>query len=365
MMFDDHDVTDDWNLTAEWRQRVWGSDTGRRVVANALAAYWAFQGWGNSPDEFDDEFKEVVAGALQEKVGSASEMGARYDDLMWSFDRWSFVAPLDPVVVFLDTRTQRSYDSPNEAARLVGEREGERVIGLVKEAGYRPEGPLVLVSPVPIFGLELQERRQKFLVDKVGPYEIDFEAWHSNLRGFVDFMALLIDDLALERCLLLSGDVHYGLNVAASFSIGVKKIEFIQLVSSSFKHSGALSRLAIDALGRAVTKQHERIGWEKPPQVDAAPIKKSLVYRAANNDEWSEESLVFLAPGRARSLGISEEPDYRETRRYLRPKSGRAVLVGENNVGLVTLENGSIRHRLLSRDRDETKTHTVTVSFRG
>jgi len=49
MIFDDHDVTDDWNLTARWRDRVRASPAGRRIVANALAAYWAFQGWGNDP----------------------------------------------------------------------------------------------------------------------------------------------------------------------------------------------------------------------------------------------------------------------------------------------------------------------------
>jgi hypothetical protein len=39
MIFDDHDVTDDWNITREWRDRVSGSPGGRRMVASALAAY--------------------------------------------------------------------------------------------------------------------------------------------------------------------------------------------------------------------------------------------------------------------------------------------------------------------------------------
>ena len=56
MIFDDHDVTDDWNLTSEWHDQVWSSPGGRRVVANALAAYWAFQGWGNAPESFDEQF---------------------------------------------------------------------------------------------------------------------------------------------------------------------------------------------------------------------------------------------------------------------------------------------------------------------
>src|SRR5919204_236762 len=61
MIFDDHDVTDDWNLTREWHNQVWRSPGGRRVVANALAAYWAFQGWGNDPESFDEQFLTVVS----------------------------------------------------------------------------------------------------------------------------------------------------------------------------------------------------------------------------------------------------------------------------------------------------------------
>src|SRR5947207_314344 len=60
MIFDDHDVTDDWNLTARWRDRVHASPAGRRIIANALAAYWAFQGWGNDPCRFGAEFRDTI-----------------------------------------------------------------------------------------------------------------------------------------------------------------------------------------------------------------------------------------------------------------------------------------------------------------
>jgi hypothetical protein len=58
--------------------------------------------------------------------------------------------------------------------------------------GGRPRpGPAMVVSATPAYGLERQERRQKFLVDKLGAYEIDFEAWHSILQGLCDFLQLL------------------------------------------------------------------------------------------------------------------------------------------------------------------------------
>src|SRR4051812_13692116 len=90
MIFDDHDVTDDWNLTKEWHDAVSTSPTGRRFVANALAAYWLFQGWGNDPDGDDEHLAQTVAAFLR---GDGTVSDAEFDERLWSFDRWSYVAP--------------------------------------------------------------------------------------------------------------------------------------------------------------------------------------------------------------------------------------------------------------------------------
>jgi hypothetical protein len=52
MMFDDHDVTDDWNMIRAWCERVYKQPLGRRVVQNGLATYAVFQAWGNTPERF-------------------------------------------------------------------------------------------------------------------------------------------------------------------------------------------------------------------------------------------------------------------------------------------------------------------------
>lgn len=53
MMFDDHDVTDDWNMVGDWCNRVYKNPLSRRIVQNALAAYAVFQAWGNTPERFE------------------------------------------------------------------------------------------------------------------------------------------------------------------------------------------------------------------------------------------------------------------------------------------------------------------------
>ena len=53
MIFDDHDVTDDWNLNPAWRDRVFTSPLGKANVRNAMMAYALFQDWGNRADSYN------------------------------------------------------------------------------------------------------------------------------------------------------------------------------------------------------------------------------------------------------------------------------------------------------------------------
>lgn len=39
MIFDDHDVTDDWNLSAQWEETAYGHPFSKRIIGNALLAY--------------------------------------------------------------------------------------------------------------------------------------------------------------------------------------------------------------------------------------------------------------------------------------------------------------------------------------
>ena len=53
---DNHEITDDWNITKDWYENVRISTCGKQIVANGLAAYWAFQAWENVPDSFNGSF---------------------------------------------------------------------------------------------------------------------------------------------------------------------------------------------------------------------------------------------------------------------------------------------------------------------
>jgi hypothetical protein len=107
MILDDHDVTDDWNITNAWYDNVRGSLLGRRVVANALASYWAFQAWGNDPDNFDKDLQLTISQYLLDTTNN-TEINERYDLHTWKYRGWGFSVPTNPPIIAIDSRTQRA-----------------------------------------------------------------------------------------------------------------------------------------------------------------------------------------------------------------------------------------------------------------
>ncbi len=57
MIFDDHDIRDDWNTSMSWQQRMRGLAWWNRRIVAGLASYWVYQHLGNlSPrDRAEDE----------------------------------------------------------------------------------------------------------------------------------------------------------------------------------------------------------------------------------------------------------------------------------------------------------------------
>ena len=356
MIFDDHDVTDDWNLTREWKRRIHAHPGARRVIANALAGYWAFQGWGNNPDVFDDGFKEAISAHLSE---GSTEAGDTYDDNLWSFDRWCFVAPTEPKTLFLDTRTERSFDEDRGPARLISRDGLERTRAVLAESGFEPGQRLNVVSAVPVYGFEARQQRHKFLVDLVGPYRIDLEAWRSNSRGFIDFLTFMTDEIRPSHCVFLSGDVHYAYNVRAEFSTAHNRLEALQFTSSPQKNTGNGVRAGIGVIGRIVPKVEEHLIWERPPAAASRnPIRRLQLRFATTTDEGP----VFLSVKLANDLRIDDPPDYREKRVYVRPTGPTSsLIVACNNIGYVLQRKEQIVHRLLTHSRGRTTTFTASM----
>lgn len=208
MLFDDHDVTDDWNISLRWMQDVNSKPLGRQILSNALCAFFLCQGYGNNPADYSDADFYDIAAVITERNKSTAD----FEKLFIGLKRWEFYTPTYPFIYFLDTRTQRGHkdmkqmniEAPAFLKSLPSWRATLKKLHLLLR-NQKANLPLVLVSPAPIFGFSVVEDLQKTVSAVKGPYFLDFESWGANKDHLLTF-ATLMGDLNI---VLLSGDVHY------------------------------------------------------------------------------------------------------------------------------------------------------------
>ena len=103
MIFDDHDVTDDWNLTRGWEQEVYGNPFSKRMIGNALIGYLLCQGWGNAPQKC----APLIAKAGEAFTDSGMVKQDELIDHLLDFEHWNYRLDTTPPIEVLDTRTRR------------------------------------------------------------------------------------------------------------------------------------------------------------------------------------------------------------------------------------------------------------------
>jgi hypothetical protein len=96
MIFDDHDVRDDWNTSHEWREEMQSLPWWQDRINGGLSSYWVYQHIGNlSPDELakSDLFQQVRAAEddaeplLREFAAAADREADGAKGARWSFRR--------------------------------------------------------------------------------------------------------------------------------------------------------------------------------------------------------------------------------------------------------------------------------------
>ncbi|MER6626197.1 alkaline phosphatase D family protein, partial [Streptomyces sp. NPDC000931] len=81
MVFDDHDIRDDWNTSAAWRGAMDGYPWWRTRVTSGLGAYWVYQHVGNlSPDA---RAKDPLWAAVRDHRERGTDAGDALDAFAW------------------------------------------------------------------------------------------------------------------------------------------------------------------------------------------------------------------------------------------------------------------------------------------
>jgi hypothetical protein len=209
MIFDDHDITDDWNLSAKWEETAYGHPFSKRIIGNALLAYMLCQGWGNNPDAFP----ELVANSQALLAGASLPADyldrAAQDQLieqLLRFQQWHYVLPTTPALVVLDTRTRR-WRSETSLHQPSGLLDWEALSELQHELLDHPAA--IIVSPAPIFGVKLIETVQRVFSWCGYPLLVDAENWMAHRGAAQVILNIFRHSRTPGNYVILSGDVHY------------------------------------------------------------------------------------------------------------------------------------------------------------
>lgn len=256
MIFDDHDVTDDWNISREWEETAYEEPFSRRVIGNALLAYLVNQGWGNRPEAFDAELMERVGGVL------AAPGDEAHDDCIEAllrFEDWQYRWPTWPPLVVIDSRTRR-WRSEVAAGRPSGLLDWEALTDLQYE--LRDETAVLLVSPAPVFGVKLIEALQRVFTWFGKPLLVDAENWMAHPGAAHAMLNVFRHRRTPQRFVFLSGDVHYSFVYDVELRGRVRGPDIWQICSSGLRNSFPARLLAVlDHANRWLYSPRSPLNW--------------------------------------------------------------------------------------------------------
>src|SRR5438067_3443171 len=145
MIFDDHEIIDDWNTSAPWRERMLRQPWWPERITAGLASYWVYQHLGNlHPDELgaDPLYPAIISAG--DATGILREFGAAADADRDRY-RWSYALDVGRSrIVVLDNRCGRQV-TPGQRAMLP-DAQWEWLVRTVRGDGY---DHLVLGSSLP------------------------------------------------------------------------------------------------------------------------------------------------------------------------------------------------------------------------
>ncbi|MDQ2137562.1 alkaline phosphatase D family protein [Alcaligenaceae bacterium B3P038] len=261
MIFDDHDVTDDWNLSARWEEEAYGHPFSRRIVGNALLAYALCQGWGNNADAFLG--LRAKARALTADIDAANRMNGAHQDALigdlLSFSKWGYVLPTQPKVIVLDTRTQRwrSTRLPSEPSGLM---DWESLCEL--QQALLDEPSAVIVSAAPMFGVKLIETVQRVFTWAGQSLMVDAENWMAHRGAANVMMNIFRHSRTPGNYVVLSGDVHYSFMYDIRIRHRDRGPDVWQITSSGIKNEFPPQLLNwLDRANRWLYARHSPLNW--------------------------------------------------------------------------------------------------------
>jgi hypothetical protein len=289
MIFDDHDVHDDWNISASWVQDMRELDWWDERIAGAFMSYWIYQHIGNlQPGHLhEDEMYDAVCGAEGDAAPQLREFAMKADR-QTEGARWSFCRDYGGVrVLIIDSRAGRDFRDGRRS--MVDDDEWEwiceRLVGGHDHLVIGTTLPVLLGQAMHYFEAWNEAMcdgaRGSFLAKQSEKLRrgLDLEHWAAFGESFDRLMRRLGEVAAGEHgpppasIVLLSGDVHHAYLTEVGFhrSVGAKTPVY-QAVCSPFRNpldanERRMIRFGTSRAGHAIGRMLAKTAGVKDPVV--------------------------------------------------------------------------------------------------
>jgi hypothetical protein len=305
MVFDDHDVHDDWNTSCDWVAEMRSERWWEERITGALMSYWCYQHLGNlSPEDLAADEVYAAVRAVDGDAGPLLRDFARHADRETDGAQWSYRRDFGGVrLVMIDSRAGRVLEPG--ARSMVDEAEWR----WIEETATGACDHLLLGTSLPWLlarGMHEIEAFNEAVCD--GAWGRRAARWGEKLRQGLDLehwaafddsfrrMARLVADVASGRrgdppatIVALSGDVHHAYLTEAKLSEPVRSRVY-QAVCSPFRNpldtrERRIIRLAASKVGTVVGTALARAA-----RVPAPPLSWSSVHGAP----WFDNQVATL-----------------------------------------------------------------------
>jgi hypothetical protein len=231
MIFDDHDVTDDWNLTRGWEEQAYANPFSKRIIGNAIAGYFVCQGMGNPKSTWQALVPEALKHfSSVEQLNAQQQLEhSEFIDRLFEHNQWNYNLDTLPPVQVLDTRTQR-WRSESNRNKPSGLMDWEGLCDLQQDIIGKES--VIMVSAAPVYGVKFIEAIQRVFITFGGALVVDAENWMAH-RGTASVMLNIFRHIKTPpNFIILSGDVHYSFVYDVSLRFRRNSPQIIQFTCS-------------------------------------------------------------------------------------------------------------------------------------
>ena len=231
MIFDDHDIRDDWNTSQDWHREMNQLSWWHERIVGGLSSYWVYQHVGNlAPEELArDEVWRLVDEHVQSGADGELDLTEVLDTLAERVDahpetyRWSYARDLgESRLVVVDSRAARVLEPDRRS--ILDEREmawlDEQLRGDVDHLFIGTSLPFLMAQGIH----DLEAINEAMATGAWGPRvarwgekmrrALDLEHWAAFQEGFAKVLAMVVEVAEGKRgaapgtIVFLSGDVH-------------------------------------------------------------------------------------------------------------------------------------------------------------